>query len=269
MGFLPPKTWMGRARDAFLLELMFRLARKSLRKVNEVRAELKLEPLKDIWEIYDKANRVLVMTAQAFDFKAKELPANVRYVGPQLGPTTGLEGWDSPWPSTDPRPLVLVGLSTSEQGQEPLLHKLIGVLGEMEIRALVTTGPAIDPSRFEAPANVAVRSFVPHADVMPESALIITHAGHGTVIRAMAAGVPLVCIPLGRDQYDVAARVVWHGAGVKLRAKVKPTALKRGITDVLENVSFRDAAHRLAEAISKETKRDIAIQELEELGAAH
>jgi UDP:flavonoid glycosyltransferase YjiC (YdhE family) len=103
---------------------------------------------------------------------------------------------------------------------------------------------------------------------MPDSALIITHAGHGTVIRAMAAGVPLVCIPLGRDQYDVAARVVWHGAGLKLRPKVKPTALKRTITNVLEDVSFREAAERIAEGISQETTHDVAVEELEQLGSA-
>jgi MGT family glycosyltransferase len=247
---------------------MFHLSRNSLGKVNQVRAELGLEPLKDVLEIYDRANRVLVMTAQAFDFKAKELPANVRYVGPQLEPGRP-SGWESPWPSTDCRPLVLVGLSTSAQGQEPLLRKLIGVLGEMKIRALVTTGPAIDPDRFDAPGNVVVRSFVPHADVMPESALVITHAGHGTVIRALAAGVPLVCIPMGRDQPDVAARVVWHGAGVKLATKAKPSALRRQITEVLDDVSYQEAARRMSKAISQEIEQDLAVQELEALASRH
>ena len=268
MGLLPPETWMGRTRDALLTWAMFRMARKHLGAFNEARAELKLEPLKSIWETIDRANRVLVMTAQAFDFKAKELPDHVQYVGPQLEPSVP-SGWDSPWPSSDRRPLVLVGLSTSAQGQEPLLRKLIGVLGEIEVRALVTTGPAIDPNRFDAPANVVVRSFVPHAAVMPESALVITHAGHGTVIRALAAGVPLVCIPLGRDQPDVATRVVWHGAGVKLATKVKPSVLRREIKKVLDDVSYREAARRMAKAIAEETERDLAVQELEALASPH
>jgi UDP:flavonoid glycosyltransferase YjiC (YdhE family) len=104
---------------------------------------------------------------------------------------------------------------------------------------------------------------------MPESTLVITHAGHGTVIRALAAGVPLFCIPLGRDQYDVAARVVWHGAGVKLAAKAMPPVLKREITNVLDNVSFQEAARRMAKAISQETDRDLAVQELEALASRH
>jgi UDP:flavonoid glycosyltransferase YjiC (YdhE family) len=104
---------------------------------------------------------------------------------------------------------------------------------------------------------------------MPETALVLTHAGHGTVIRSLAAGVPLVCIPMGRDQPDVAARVVWHGAGVKLATKAKPSALKRQITEVLDDVSFRDAARRMARAISQETEQDLAVQELEALALRH
>ena len=149
----------------------------------------------------------------------------MRYTGPQLEPTSQSD-WQAPWPSSDSRPLVLVGLSTSQMNQEPVLRKLIRVLGGMEVRALVTTGPAIDPGGFDPPANVAVRSFVPHADVIPQSDLVITHAGHGTVIRSLAAGSPLLCIPLGRDQFDVAARVVWRGAGVKASAKCSSNVSK-------------------------------------------
>jgi UDP:flavonoid glycosyltransferase YjiC (YdhE family) len=104
---------------------------------------------------------------------------------------------------------------------------------------------------------------------MPQAGLVITHAGHGTVIRALAAGVPLVCIPLGRDQYDVAARVVWRGAGVKLSSKATTSALKRAIVTVLENESFRNASQRIAQAISLETAEDKAVRELEALASRH
>ena len=118
-----------------------------------------------------------------------------------------------------------------------------------------------------AAANVVVRSFVPHADVMPHASLVITHAGHGTVIRALTAGIPLVCIPLGRDQYDVAARVVWRGAGVKLAANAGTSALKRAIATALENDSFRDASQRIAQTISRETAENKAVRELEGLAS--
>ena len=108
---------------------------------------------------------------------------------------------------------------------------------------------------------------VPHADVIPQSDLVITPAGHGTAIRALAAGTPLVCIPFGRDQFDVTARVVWHGAGLKASAKATEAALKEAIARVLEDPSFRHSAQTLAKAISQETEQDLAVGELESLAS--
>jgi MGT family glycosyltransferase len=265
-GLFPPKTWLGRTRDRLINAVLLRTFDKGLGALNRARAELELEPLGSILDGIRKVDRLLVMTSTAFDFEAEELPPNVRYVGPQLE-SQSASGWEPPWPASDSRPLVLVGLSTDQMGQEALLGRIVQVLGQMKLRALVTTGPRIDPERFEPAANVVVRSFVPHADVMPQAGLVITHAGHGTVIRALAAGVPLVCIPLGRDQYDVAARVVWRGAGVKLSAKATTSALKRVIATALENESFRDAAQAIAQAISRETAEDKAVRELEALAS--
>ena len=266
MGLFPPKTWLGRTRDRLLSAVVMRTFATGLSALNRARAEFKLEPFASILDGNQKTDRLLVLTSAAFDFEADELPSNVQYVGPQLEPRSA-SGWEPPWPASDSRPLALVGLSTDQMGQAGLLDRIIRALGEMEVRALVTTGPRIDPEQFEPAAHVVVRSFIPHADVMPQADLVITHAGHGTVIRALAAGVPLVCIPLGRDQYDVAARVVWRGAGVKLSSKATPSALKRGIETVLANESFRDASQRIAQAISRETTEDKAVRELEALAS--
>ncbi len=102
---------------------------------------------------------------------------------------------------------------------------------------------------------------------MPEADLVITHAGHGTVIRALAAGVPMICVPLGRDQYDVAARVVWRGAGSKLSSRTRSTAIRRRVASVLEDRRYREAASELSASISKETGQDLAVHELEALAA--
>ena len=52
--------------------------------------------------------------------------------------------------------------------------------------------------------------------ILPESTVVITHAGHGTVLKALAAGVPLVCVPMGRDQRDNTPGVLRLGAGVRV-----------------------------------------------------
>jgi MGT family glycosyltransferase len=264
LGSLPARTFLGRARDALVWTMLERFMAKGMRSLNEARGQLGLGAVSRFVDLSSNADRVLVMTSKSFDFQAEELPPNVRYVGAQLEPGAP-GGWDSPWSPSDTRPLVLVGLSTDDMGQVPLLRKLIRTLDALDVRALVTTGREIDPDLFEASDDVAIRRFVPHQDVIPQADLVITHAGHGTVIRALAAGVPLVCIPLGRDQYDVAARVVACGAGPKLRRTARPAAIQRSITAALENARYREAAVRLSAAISKETEQDLAVRELEAL----
>ena len=72
-------------------------------------------------------------------------------------------------------------------------------------------------------------------------------------------------MPLGRDQLDNAARVVHHGAGLKLKPKASGEAIATAVRRVLDEPSFRANAERLAAAIASETAEDLAAQELEGL----
>jgi UDP:flavonoid glycosyltransferase YjiC (YdhE family) len=85
------------------------------------------------------------------------------------------------------------------------------------------------------------------------------------VIKALAAGVPVVAIPLGRDQLDNAARVAHHGAGLRLKPNAGPEAIARAVRRVLDEPSFAAGAQRLADAIAAETAEDRAAAELEAL----
>ena len=97
---------------------------------------------------------------------------------------------------------------------------------------------------------------------------MITHGGHGTVITALACGVPVLCLPMGRDQADVAARAVWRGAGLRMSTKSRPDALRQAVRRMLDEPRFRDAARRMAEAMAREDGASRAVAELEALGDA-
>ena len=207
------------------------------------------------------------MTSPEFDFAGDvELPAKARFVGP-VPDRRPAGGWDSPWPADDPRPLVVAGFSTTFMDQRPLAESVVGALAELDVRGLVTTGPALDPAGLPRPANVEIREFVPHAAVLPEASAMITHAGMGTVHAALAAGVPLVCVPDGRDQPDVAARVVERGAGVRLGRRPSAEKLGRAVAEVLADPSYRAGAERLAEAFAREDGAERAADEIEALAA--
>jgi UDP:flavonoid glycosyltransferase YjiC (YdhE family) len=98
--------------------------------------------------------------------------------------------------------------------------------------------------------------------------VVITHAGHGTVIKSLAAGVPMLCLPHGRDQGDNAARVVDAGAGLRLSRRSSATTIRRGVRRVLEEPAFCQNARRMAGRIEGELLRMSPAAEVEAMLAA-
>ena len=117
---------------------------------------------------------------------------------------------------------------------------------------LVTTGPAIDPEEIRAPANVTVVAAAPHHQVMGHASLVVTHGGHGTVIKALAAGLPLVILHHGRDQSGNATRVTLRGAGIAVPRGAAAPRIAKAIAKVLETESYRKAAVQLGGAIERD-----------------
>ena len=263
MGWTPMGGPLGRVREQ-VGRLIFRLVyeRPLLPRFNEVRAALGLQPMRAFREYVQRVDRVLVLTSPAFDFPA-QLPANVEYVGPQLDPPAPMPDWESPWPAGNDRPLVVVGLSTTHQAHDPLLERIVAALATLPVRALVTTGGAT--LRSTPPDNIHVARFVPHAQVLPGAAAVVTHAGLGTVHAALAHGLPLVCLPIGRDQPDNAARVKSHGAGLRLSPMSSPAEIRAAVERVLGDPAYAASARRLGAAFLEERPADRALHALEAL----
>jgi MGT family glycosyltransferase len=264
-GWTPASGPLGRLRDTFG-KMMFErmLARPMLVPLNELRRKLDLPALTWAFDALFGAERLLVLSSRAFDYPAC-FPDNVVYVGPQLDDADWHPSWQPPWPENDPRPLVVVGLSTTYQAHERLLENIVEALGGLPVRALVTTGKGLSVPK--KPDNVHVESFVPHPRLLPYADLVVTHAGHGTAMASLTHGVPLVCLPVGRDQPDIAARVVWHGAGTKLSPRSKPDKIARAISEVLSDDTYRHSARRLAEAIAAEEPQRRGVETLEQLAS--
>jgi MGT family glycosyltransferase len=199
------------------------------------------------------------MTSRAFDFLGP-LPPTVVHVGPRLDDASWAGEWEAP---PGEKPLVLVGLSSDYQDQADLLRRIAAALRNLPVRAVLTTGNGIDPASIEAPANVQIVKAAPHSAVLREAALAITHGGHGVTIKSLAAGVPLVCLPMGRDQLDIAARVVHAGAGLRLEHTAAAAEIAAAVEQVLGEASYREAAQRIATTITEETVTDRAMEEIE------
>jgi UDP:flavonoid glycosyltransferase YjiC (YdhE family) len=141
------------------------------------------------------------------------VPKHVRYVGPILDDPQWAEPWHAPWPDGNHDPLVLVGLSSTFQDQAPVLRSVVKALAGLRVRALITLGEMLPEGEVLSTGSVVVVRSAPHGEILRQASLLITHCGHGTTLKALAAGVPIVCMPMGRDQNDTAARVVHASAG--------------------------------------------------------
>lgn len=270
-GFLPRADLAGRLRDALMTRLFLRLLGGSLAPFNDARGASGLAPLgtaRELVDQYHAADLRLILTSEAFDFPLVPPPANVRYVGPVLDDPDWTTEWRSPWPETDRRPLVVASLSSTFQDQRDLLGRIVAALGALEVRGLVTLGPAMAGQHFDLPGNVVAVPSAPHARVFPHAAAVVTHAGHGTVMRALVHGLPLLCIPMGRDQDDNAARVVACGAGLRLRPSAGSRRITAAVRRLLDEPGFRAGAERLGRTVADDAAANRAVAELEAVGQA-
>ncbi len=239
------------------------LFQTGLPDLNAARAGLGLPPLADLFDQIAVARRILLATSRAFDFAPEPLAEPFVYVGPYVADPVAAATWESPWSSHDARPLVVVTSSGLYEAQEPLLQRVIAALGTLPVRALVTLGPALDPVDFPAPGNVQVVTSAPHGALFGQAALFVTHGGHGSTIRPLMAGLPLLVMPGLRDQRDNAQRVVARGAGLMLERDATPAKIAEAVTRLLGEPAFREAARRLGAAIANDMAARSAERELE------
>jgi MGT family glycosyltransferase len=273
--FLPARGPIGRIRDALFARAVARVFRRdALPLLNVARRLVGLPPLRTFQEQYDRAARVLVMTSPFFDFPARSLPANVRYVGMPFDDLDPPPTWYAPWPPDDPRPLVVTSVSITAQGKDQgaPLQRALDAIGRLPVRGLATVGPNLPAEGLSVPANVVLETYVPHAAVLPQAAAMITHAGHSGVMIALTHGVPLVCVPgdprapssmRAKDQLAIATRVAASGAGLRLAPNATSSQIRAAVERVLSDESFRVAARRLGARIVAERGVDRAVAEIE------
>jgi MGT family glycosyltransferase len=264
-GWCPGTGLFGRGRDAVVRGAVQRVTSRFVPALNATLSAHDLPPIGDMFELLDRCTDVLVLTSPSFDFASPHIPANVHYVGPHLEDPdwAAAEDWR---PRDGGGPLVLVATSSIFQHQTGLLRRVATALGELPVRAVLTTGRAVDPADVPAPANVRVLRAAPHRLILREASVVVTHAGHGSVLKAMAAGVPLVCMPMGRDQKDNTVRVLRLGAGVRVRESAKPARIAAAVGRVLDEPAYAEAARRFAEVLLTEARtRPTAADRTEEL----
>lgn len=233
-------------------------------KINALRGDLGLDPVDEVTDLLDNATRVFIGTVPEFDGADGPLPENVAFIGPvveDVGPDTG---WTPPWPNSDV-PLVVVSLGSTPMDEAPVVQRTLDALAGLDAHVLVTLGEHLYPAAFDTPDNAVVSGYVRHAAVLPHAHVFVTHAGLSGIGVALSLGVPMVCVPLGRDQPGNAARVDAAGAGRTVAPDAPGNELRSAVHAVLDDAAYRVAAERMSSVIRGYGNGSRAVDELEQL----
>ena len=149
-----------------------------------------------------------------------------------------------------------------------LFQRVLAGLRDLPVNVLVTVGRHIDPAEFGAqPANIRIERYVPQAEVLPHCDLVVSHGGSGSVVGALAHGVPSVLVAMGADQPLNAARCVALGVGRVLDpVAATPADVREAVSAVLSEPSYRRNAERLRDEIAALPGPEWAVPLLERLG---
>ncbi|HEU4977552.1 MAG TPA: nucleotide disphospho-sugar-binding domain-containing protein [Solirubrobacteraceae bacterium] len=264
LGVAPRPGAAGRARDALLRAVVLGpLERMVVSPLNELRAQHGLSPLPpDGHHMYAEwAPLTLAYTAFPFEYPRSDWPERVRMVGPGA--------WDPPgdapaWLEQIDRPLVLVTCSSEFQDDGKLAVTAVQALAGEDVAVVVTTA-GVDPASVPGAPNARVERFLPHAPLLARAECVVCHAGMGITQKALAAGVPVVAVPFGRDQFEVARRVQVCDAGVRLSAtRLRADRLRAAVAAARTK---RDGARRIAAAFAAAGGAARAADALEALAA--
>jgi UDP:flavonoid glycosyltransferase YjiC (YdhE family) len=231
---------------------------------NSHRTSLGLPAIERLGDTHDACDIAIVAVPKEFEPDGDDAP-NVLRIGAVLDAPPLERTSDHVELHDGAAPVVLVSLSTSEQGQADLLQRCVDAVAQLRVRAIVTTGPSIDPASVTGGANAQIVRYVPHGELLPSASLVITHAGLGTTLAALGHGVPMVCVPMGRDQFFNAAQAQALGAARMLMTDAGVDEIAAAARDVLADGSYQAAAKQMATTMSAYGGAADAVKALEHL----
>lgn len=265
-GFAPARTTFEQRREQSARGMIAGFYDVGLADLNRARVAVGLQPLAHVMQQVEAADLIVLATSAAFDFGDTPPPAPFVYCGPLLDQPAWVEDVSIEHLVSRTAPNVLISFSTTFQDQRGIMARCIKALSKLPVHGIVTTGPAVRTSDLPSAANVAVVESAPHNRLVPRCAAVISHGGHGTLLRPILHGVPVVCIPMGRDHPENARRLTERSAGVRVSRWSSAAAIRRAVMRVLQNPTYTEAAQRLSasiKALGDETEP--AIKRLEAL----
>jgi MGT family glycosyltransferase len=246
-----------------------------------MRQQAGFDPLPDLDALWHGCDRILVTTLGEFDNAALAGWESLRHVGPVLEDEKVAVPTALPW-SDETTPLALMSFSTGfEQRSLDKLQRGLDAIADLPLNVVVTTGGIVDPAELKAPRNAFVVNYAAHDPIIARAALVITHGGHGTAMRALKHGVPMIVMPgLAHDQAVIAGLMEEWGTGIAMSGDVafgsagnaaavsraeSVEALRNAVQKILATPSYRANAQKRASMLAGIDGAANAAREIEAL----
>ena len=261
MGARLPRTELGRALWRRTDRIVAKGLEQGREELNGTRTRLGLPPLAHVHNGLSH-ELCLVGTLPQLEYPRMVPEPNTHTVGPLLWEPPGEQAVEPP---AEPAgaPVVLVAPSTSQDPQHRMLRAALDGLAGEPVRVIATWNRRTPDPPLRVPANAVVVDWLSYARTMAHCDVVVCHAGHGTVVRALASGCAVVCCPAAGDMSENAARVDWAGLGTRLpRRLVTPAGVRhavrkalgdpriaRGVADVARWCATHDGPSRAADLV--------------------
>jgi MGT family glycosyltransferase len=157
------------------------------------------------------------------------------------------------------RRVVYVTMGTVLNSALGVFRAVVDALADEPVDVVVTVGADQEPAVLgPVPANTRVERFVPQAQLLPDCAVVVHHGGSGTMLGALAHGVPQLVLPQGADNFINAALVRDAGAGTFLGpGEVHPDAVRTAVRALMAEPEYRQAAERCGREIAAMPAADV------------
>jgi UDP:flavonoid glycosyltransferase YjiC (YdhE family) len=216
--------------------------RRGRDELNDTRVKLGLAPVSRLHGGIS-TSLCLVGTFPQLEYP-RPRPPGTHVVGPLL--------WEPPADEVEPppgdAPLVLIAPSTAQDPSHRLLRAALGGLAREPVRVLAAWNRRPLTSPLPVPPNARLVEWLSYSRTVPRCRLVICHAGHGTMARALASGCPVVAVPAAGDMNENAARLDWAGAGVRLPWRLLgPGTLRLAVRRALSEPGLAERARELGD----------------------
>jgi UDP:flavonoid glycosyltransferase YjiC (YdhE family) len=274
LGARMPRTAAGRALWRGAQRAVDKGLEQGRVELNHTRVRLGLPPLH---YVHGGISRELALVAT---FPQLEYPRSSHLGGEGWGENVHVVGplmWEPPAADVElpdgrggavaqGTPLVLIAPSTAQDSQHTMLQAALRGLAHAPVRVLATYNRRLPARSLPVPANARVVDWVSYSRTMPHCDVVVCHAGHGTLVRALACGCAVVACPAVGDMNENAARLDWAGAGVRVpRRFITPRVLRLAVERALEDDSIRVHAREFSDWAQSHDAGATAAQLLERL----